>query len=159
MRTGNLKRGIPALLPEELFTSLARGSGMRVERIVSRGHASPPGFWYDQAETELVFLLQGHARLEIAGQGELDLSPMDFIELPPHTRHRVSFTSPTVDTIWLAVFYDTPREAPRSTVPPRALSVSEVPRALPALLEGPGAEGAEHHEGHHEPDDDDPPPA
>jgi cupin 2 domain-containing protein len=112
MRTGNLRRGIPALLPDELLTPLAHGRNVRVERIVSRGHTSAPGAWYDQAETELVFLMQGHARLEIEGQGELDLSPFDFVELPPHVRHRVTFTAPNVDTIWLAIFYERTEDAP-----------------------------------------------
>ena len=112
MRTGNLRRGIPAVMPDELVTTLAVGRRARIERIVSRGHESPAGFWYDQPDTELVILLQGHARLEIEGQGELDLSPFDFVELPPHLRHRVSFTAPGVDTIWLAIFFERPTDAP-----------------------------------------------
>jgi cupin 2 domain-containing protein len=48
MRVGNLHSEIPADLPEELFTTLVGGPGLRIERIVSRGHRSSEGSWYDQ---------------------------------------------------------------------------------------------------------------
>src|SRR5215207_8727846 len=102
--TANLFADLPADLPAELTHTLAAGPGVRVERIVSRGHSSPPGFWYDQDEHELVILIQGHARVAIEGEGELDLSPGDWLDLPAHSKHRVTFTDPHVDTIWLAVF-------------------------------------------------------
>jgi cupin 2 domain-containing protein len=108
MRGGNLKRGIPHLLPDELFSTLCAGGGTRVERIVSRGHTSAADFWYDQDDTELVLVVQGHARIEVEGEGEFDLSPFDWLVLPPHTRHRVSHTAPGVDTVWLAVFFPAP---------------------------------------------------
>lgn len=104
MHIGNLRNGIPDLLPDELFSTLSERRGCRVERIVSRGHSSPPGFWYDQHEHELVILIQGRARIAIEGEGELDLSPGDWLDLPAHTKHRVTFTDPHADTIWLAVF-------------------------------------------------------
>jgi cupin 2 domain-containing protein len=105
LRIGNLKSSIPPALPEELLTVLVQRQGVRIERIVSRGHTSPPGFWYDQDESEFVVLLQGHARIEIEGEGELDLRTGDFIELPAHVKHRVTWTDPQHDTVWLAVFY------------------------------------------------------
>jgi cupin 2 domain-containing protein len=52
-----------------------------------------------------VLVVQGRARLEILGQGELDLRPLDFVMIPAHVKHRVSWTDPQLDTIWLAVFY------------------------------------------------------
>jgi hypothetical protein len=42
---------------EQVATLLTR-PGLRVEQIVSRGQASPPGFWYDQAEGEWVLVLR-----------------------------------------------------------------------------------------------------
>ena len=104
VRRGSLGDGIPAALPEELVTTLCVGAAMRVERIVSRGHASPPGFWYCQDEDELVLLVAGAARLEIEGSGELALGPGDWVDLPKGVRHRVSQTASDQDTIWLAVF-------------------------------------------------------
>ena len=103
-RRGDLREGIPAKLPEELVDVLAGGSGVRVERIVSRGHASPPGFWYDQDEDEWVLVVAGAARLEIEGMGEVPLAAGQWIDLPRHLRHRVAWTAPDEETIWLAVF-------------------------------------------------------
>lgn len=102
---GNLKLAIPHVLPEELFTTLAQGKGTRIERIVSHGHSSPPGFWFDQDEHEFVLVIQGRARLELAEQGELDLRAGDYLVLPAHLRHRVSWTDPQQDTVWLAVYW------------------------------------------------------
>lgn len=105
MTIGNLKLAIPVLMPDELFTTLVQGQGVRVERIVSRGHCSPPGFWYDQDESEFVLVIQGRARMEVVDQGELDLRPGDYLVLPPHQKHRVTWTDPAQDTVWLAVHY------------------------------------------------------
>ena len=44
----NMFDDIPADLPEELVQTLLGTPGLRIERIVSLGHASPEGFWYDQ---------------------------------------------------------------------------------------------------------------
>jgi GNAT superfamily N-acetyltransferase len=103
---GNLAGGVPAQLPAELVTVLADGAA-RIERIVSRGHGSPPGFWYDQDEAEWVAVIAGAARLEIEdGEGvrTVALGPGDWIDLPRRCRHRVAWTTPDADTIWLAVF-------------------------------------------------------
>lgn len=103
-RQGSLLADIPATLSEELVTTLVAGAHMRVERIVSRGHASPPGFWYDQDEDELVLLVAGAARVEVEGRGEVSLRPGDWLDLPKYVRHRVAWTAPDTDTVWLAVF-------------------------------------------------------
>ena len=101
---GRIGAEIPRELPAEHTVLLATGEGVRIERIVSRGHASPPGFWYDQDEDEWVLLVAGAARLEVDGEGEIELRAGDWIDLPRHLRHRVSWTDPARDTIWLAVF-------------------------------------------------------
>jgi len=43
----NLFNDLPLKLPDELFTTLQKANSFRVERIVSHGHASPEGFWYN----------------------------------------------------------------------------------------------------------------
>lgn len=102
----SLFRQIPADLPEEMVESLCRSEHVRIERIVSRGHTSPPGFWYDQEEHEFVLLVSGRARLAFAdGTPPVDLGPGDWLDLPAHRKHRVEWTTPEMDTIWLAVFY------------------------------------------------------
>ncbi len=107
MLHGDLLAGIPADLPDELITPLLVRSGMRVERIVSRGHRSPPGFWYDQDEHELVLLVAGEARLQLEGAPEQTLRPGQWLDIPAHARHRVTFTAPDADTVWLAIFHTT----------------------------------------------------
>lgn len=110
---GNLFAGISGTpgerTEEELVERIAAGTGagVRVERIVSRGHASPDGFWYDQSEREWVVVLSGRARLRFEGdEDDVDLGPGDYVDIPAHTRHRVQWTAPGEDTVWLAVLYD-----------------------------------------------------
>jgi cupin 2 domain-containing protein len=91
-------------LPSELFETLLEAKGLRIERIVSHGHASPEGFWYDQDEHEFIVLLKGAARLRFE-ESEIDLKPGDFIDIPAHRRHRAEWTTPDEPTIWLAVHY------------------------------------------------------
>ena len=73
---------------------------------MSRGHRSPPDSWYDQAEHEWVVLLTGAARLRFAEPpATVELGPGDHVHIAPRVRHRVDWTAPNRDTIWLAVFY------------------------------------------------------
>ena len=77
---------------------------MRIERIVSTGQASPPGFWYDQPDDEFVVLLAGAARLCFEdGDVTLDMKAGDWVEIPAHVRHRVERTQADPPTVWLAV--------------------------------------------------------
>jgi cupin 2 domain-containing protein len=101
----NLFEGIPAPLVDEFTERLAESDNVRVERIVSHGHASPPGFWYDQSETEWVVLVRGHARLQFDGGVSVELKAGDHLTIPPHTRHRVEWTTDQEETVWLAVFF------------------------------------------------------
>jgi cupin 2 domain-containing protein len=100
----NLFADLPGRLPDELFTTLLEAGNLRIERIVSFGHASPPGFWFDQHQHEWVVLLKGAARLRFEDE-ELELRPGSFVNIPAHRRHRVDWTSPDESTIWLAVHY------------------------------------------------------
>ncbi len=91
---------------EEMFTELLARPGLRIERIVSTGQTSPEGFWYDQPQGEWVLLLAGLARLQLEGEAEArTLAPGDWLDIAPHTRHRVAFTHPDQPTVWLAVHY------------------------------------------------------
>jgi cupin 2 domain-containing protein len=99
----NLLYPLPDDLDEEVFTELLRQGAVRIERIVSNGHASPDGFWYDQNEHEWILLLEGEAGIELADGEPVYLRRGDALNLPAHTRHRVTFTSRPA--IWLAVFY------------------------------------------------------
>ncbi len=90
----------------EAIEQLVDQRHVRVERIVSRGQSTPPGDWYDQEEDEWVMLLAGGARLLFEGSDEaLVLEPGDYLEIPAHARHRIEWTDPDQETVWLAVFY------------------------------------------------------
>jgi cupin 2 domain-containing protein len=85
---------------------LVEGPSLRVERIVSHGHASPEGFWYDQEDNEWVLVLRGRARLRLAdADSPIELAPGDYLAIPPHRRHRVEWTTPDEPTVWLAIHY------------------------------------------------------
>jgi cupin 2 domain-containing protein len=101
---GNLFAELPASLPEEVAETLGESGHVRIERIVSRGRASPAGFWYDQEQHEWVTVLQGAARLRFAHQ-TIEMKPGDFVNIPAHTKHRVDWTTPDGPTVWLAVHY------------------------------------------------------
>lgn len=103
---GQIFADLPDATGEEQFQDLLQKPGVRIERIVSRGQASAEDDWYDQDEGEWVMVLRGQARLELQGPDEIiELGPGDWIDLAPHRRHRVAWTAPDRDTIWLAVFY------------------------------------------------------
>ena len=107
IEVGDLFAGIPTGSDEEKVTLLAQNPWARVERIVSTGQASPPGFWYDQDETEWVLLLSGSAALLFEGEDAPRLlGPGAFVEIPPHARHRVEWTDLERPTVWLAVYLD-----------------------------------------------------
>jgi cupin 2 domain-containing protein len=72
--------------------------------IVSVGHASPEGFWYDQPQNEWVVVLRGAARIQFEDE-RVELRPGDWIHIPAHRRHRVEWTTPDEPTLWLAVHY------------------------------------------------------
>jgi cupin 2 domain-containing protein len=106
IRTGNIFANLPERLPGEETKVLAERPGAFVERIVSTGQASPPGFWYDQDWAEWVIVLAGAAGLQIEGEaGPRRLGPGDYVELPPKVRHRVEWTDPDRPTVWLAVHW------------------------------------------------------
>ena len=108
VKKGNLFAAIPAPEGEELVEGLLAGDGFRVERIVSQGHRSPEGFWYDQAEDEWVALLSGTAELEMDGEERpRPLVPGDWLLIPAHCRHRVVSTSAQEPAVWLAIFRTT----------------------------------------------------
>jgi cupin 2 domain-containing protein len=102
----NLFGGIPEDIPEEIIDVLLKTPGFFLERIVSAGQATPPGQWYDQETDEWVVLLAGAAGLLFAGDAEVRvLSPGDYLLIPAHCRHRVEWTDPARQTVWLALHF------------------------------------------------------
>jgi cupin 2 domain-containing protein len=102
----NLFDSIPETLPGELVDVLARSSAVKIERIVSRGHSSPEGYWYDQETWEWVLVVRGAARVRFEGDEEaVSLLSGDYLTIPPHRRHRVEWSDPSIDTVWVAVHW------------------------------------------------------
>jgi cupin 2 domain-containing protein len=102
----NLLSPLPDARAAEQITTLLTRAGLRVERIVSLGQKSPPGFWYDQPEGEWVLVLAGAAELRFADENEARLLRSgDWVDIAPRRRHRVDWTDPATPAVWLAVFY------------------------------------------------------
>lgn len=87
----------------EVKTILLDTGQVRIERIVSFGQASPPGFWYDQQEREWVSVLRGSGVVQFEDGREVELGPGQFLCIEPHERHRVAETKQDEPTVWLAV--------------------------------------------------------
>ncbi|MBI4219953.1 MAG: cupin domain-containing protein [Chloroflexi bacterium] len=105
-RSTNLFANLPDAVTDEVIEVLARGRHTRIERIVSRGQASPPGFWYDQATDEWVLVLKGRARLRFESQAHaVEMGPGDCLNIPAHARHRVEWTDLDHEAVWLAIHY------------------------------------------------------
>ena len=104
--TANIFNNIPEDLPDELVEVISGTENIRIERILSRGQASPPGFWYDQEMDEFVLLLRGRAGLVFDGKMDrIEMKPGDYVHIPAHVKHRVAWTDPKHETVWLAIHY------------------------------------------------------
>ncbi len=101
----NIFENIPGELPEELFEDLVRGENFVLERIVSRGQATPEGEWLNQKMDEWVVLLSGRAVLEFVDGERLELHPGDCLLIKAGEKHRVAWTDPETDSVWLALHY------------------------------------------------------
>jgi cupin 2 domain-containing protein len=111
MSPSNLWNHLPARLTEERFDPLLQGTDFRLERIISTGHTTPPGQWYDQEQDEWVLLLAGSAVLRFEQPAEqIALQPGDSLLIPAHCRHRVEATDPEHPTVWLALHFNHPSE-------------------------------------------------
>ncbi len=102
--TANIFDHMSHNMPEEVTQTLLLADDIRIERILSHGHASPADVWYNQPQHEWVIVLKGAARLQFE-DGMIEMKVGDFINIPAFRRHRVDWTTPDEPTIWLAVFY------------------------------------------------------
>ncbi len=105
-QSNNLFAGIPETIPEEIIEILLKTPGFYLERLISAGQATPMGQWYDQETHEWVVLLSGAAGLQLEGEAQVRvLRPGDYLLIPAHCRHRVEWTDPERQTVWLALHY------------------------------------------------------
>lgn len=105
MEKSNIYQKLPASFNDESFDDLLSHPGIRIERIVSKGHSSPASGWHEQEENEWVMVLKGCGVLEFEDGRELRLTEGDHVNIPRMVRHKVKWTDPDAPTIWLAVFY------------------------------------------------------
>jgi cupin 2 domain-containing protein len=101
----NIFANIPKELATELFENIVENDALQIERIVSKGHISPESGWYEEQKNEWVILLKGQAIILFENQSEVFLKPGDYLEIPALQKHKVSWTEPDRETIWLAVHY------------------------------------------------------
>lgn len=105
MVSKNIFQNIPKLLESEFFEELISKNGVKIERIVSFGHTTNEGEWYDQSSDEWVILLSGEAIISFKDEDDIRLKSGDFINIAAHKKHRVSWTKPDEESVWLAVHY------------------------------------------------------
>jgi len=105
MQLKNIFESIPDNLDEELFELLVQSENVKIERIISKGHRSPESGWYDQERNEWVIVLKGEAIISFENEIDINLKAGTHINIPAHKRHKVSWTDPKTETIWLAVHY------------------------------------------------------
>lgn len=101
----NLFSSLAIVGDQEIFEDLLKNDSVRIERILSRGHCSEENDWYDQDENEWVVVLKGAGTVVFGDGRQIHLSEGDYLNIPAHTKHRVSWTDPDVVTVWLAIFY------------------------------------------------------
>ena len=101
----NILDSIPKDLSNELFEDLVSSDKVKIERIISKGHTSPDFGWYDQEQSEWVIIIAGSAVIGFDDKPSVTLNAGDYLNIPAHQKHKVAWTDPNVETIWLAVHY------------------------------------------------------
>lgn len=88
---------------EEQSEYIIHNENFALERIVSFGHPSPDGYWYDQPHTEWVALLKGEATIEYQDESIKTMMAGEHVIIPEGLRHRVKSVSE--DAVWIAIHY------------------------------------------------------
>ncbi len=89
---------------QEIFETLLKKPNIMIERIVSCGQVTEKDKWYDQRKEEWVILLSGNAKIEFLEE-EISMEAGDYIYIPAHCKHRVTYTSTHPACIWLAIHW------------------------------------------------------
>jgi cupin 2 domain-containing protein len=102
----NIFSDIQKHVPDEILENILQTDQFKIERIISRGHSTADGKWYDQDKNEWVMVLKGSAGLLFEGNDKaVIMRTGDYINIPAHRKHRVEWTEPEEETIWLAIHY------------------------------------------------------
>ena len=105
MQMTNVYQDIPKDIQEELFEEILKSENVKIERIISESHTSPKEGWYESEKNEWVIVLQGEAKLLYEDGKERELKRGDYENIPAMKKHKVSHTSLSEQTIWLAIHY------------------------------------------------------
>lgn len=109
MKKDNIFSRIPGSIPDEIFETIVQDEKIKIERIISDGHATPEENWYDQDHDEWVILLKGMAEIIFEDEGQpVTIKPGDHVLIPAFCRHRVTRTDANQPTIWLAIHMKNP---------------------------------------------------
>lgn len=101
----NIFENIPDELNDELFEPFVQNENIKIERIISKGHSSPKEGWLEQDKNEWVIVLKGDAKVLLENKEPLNLIAGSYIVIPAFTKHKVVWTNPDIETVWLAVHY------------------------------------------------------
>ena len=105
MKTSNIFKNIPETLKDELFEDIVNSKNIKIERIISDGQTSPKEGWHCSKQNEWVIMLQGEAILSYETEDDIKLNRGEYISIPAFLKHRVSYTSKSEKSIWLAIYY------------------------------------------------------
>jgi len=105
MKTSNIFKNIPKPAEDEFFQNIIKNEKLKIQRIVSHGHSSPKSGWYEAPDEEWIVLLDGEAILKFIDGKEVRLKSGDYLNIPAKSQHKVDWTKPDYDTIWLVVHY------------------------------------------------------
>lgn len=103
----NILSGLPSSLTGEVIETIVASPALCIERITSRGQVTPEDECYNQERDEWVLVLAGRADLLFVDVQETRrLVAGDYTLIPAGCRHRVSWSDPAVETVWLAVHFN-----------------------------------------------------
>ena len=103
--TANIFDSIPASSRDEVFDLLVNNDNVTIERIVSNGHRSPESGWHKQDKDEWVLVVKGEAAILFEDGRLLSLIAGSHLSIPAGSKHKVTWTTQTTETIWIAVHY------------------------------------------------------
>jgi len=105
MKKENIFKNSVKNFDEEIFENILSKKNIKIEKIISHGQTSPKEGWYDQDNDEWVIVLKGEAVVSFENKSDVRLKKGDYINIPAHTKHKVLWTLPEDETIWLAIHY------------------------------------------------------
>ncbi len=102
----NIFANMPGVFQGEVLEDILKTGHLKIERIISHGHSTEQGCWFDQVQNEWVIVLKGNAGLLFEGNDTvIEMGPGDYVNIPAHQKHRVEWTAPNAETVWLAIHY------------------------------------------------------